>query len=114
LLSTPASLIAGEIFNAAYQNQTVSELAQITREVVEQEMPQKQPIRIETAPTDDKRSYHVSSKKIARTLGYVPQRSIQDAVRDLCQAFRAGRFQGNTLTDDQFINVRTVKKLGLA
>lgn len=113
LLSTPAGLIAGETFNAAYQNQTVNELAQIVRDVVEEQMPAKKPIRIETTSTNDPRSYHVSSRKIADKLGYVPKRNIQDAVRDLCHAFKDGRFATNTLGDDQYVNVRTVKKLGL-
>ena len=113
LLSMPGELVAGEIFNAAYQNQTVSELAHIVRDVVEEEMPEKRPIRIETTSSNDLRSYHVSSKKIASRLGWHPKRNIQDAVRDLCQAFKDGRFSGNTLTDERFVNVKTVKKLGL-
>jgi len=76
-------------------------------------MPDKKPIKIETTSSNDPRSYHVSSKKIAARLGWRPKRNIQDAVRDLCRAFKTGSFPGNTLADDQFINVRTVKKLGL-
>jgi len=113
LLSRPKGVIAGEIFNAAYQNQTVSELAEIVREVVEQEFPEKKPIRIERTSTNDPRSYHVSSKKIADRLGWHPRRNIQDAVRDLCQAFKTGKFPGDTMTDGQYVNVKTVKTLGL-
>ncbi len=113
LLTTPTELIAGEIFNAAYQNQTVSELAEIVRGVVEAEMPEKKPIRIEKTTTNDPRSYHVSSRKIAERLGWHPKRNIQDAVRDLCRAFKGGKFPGDTLVGEQFINVKTVKKLGL-
>jgi len=113
LLSMPRKLVGGETFNAAYQNQTVSELAGIVREVVEEEMPEKKPIRIETTSTNDPRSYHVSSKKIGARLGWHPKRNIQDAVRDLCRAFKIGKFPGNTLSDEQFVNVKVVKKLGL-
>ena len=113
LLSIPNELVAGETFNAAYQNQTVSELANIVRDVVEEEMPEKKPIRIEKTSTNDPRSYHVSSRKIADRLGWHPRRDIQDAVRDLCRAFKDGKFPGDTLADEQFINVKTVKKLGL-
>jgi nucleoside-diphosphate-sugar epimerase len=113
LLSTPTKLLAGETFNAGYQNQTVTELANITHDIVEAEFPEKKPIRIETTSSNDLRSYHVSSKKIAAKLGWYPKRTIEDAVRDLCQAFKAGRFPGDTLKDEQFINVKSVKKLGL-
>jgi nucleoside-diphosphate-sugar epimerase len=112
LLELPAKLIAGEIFNAGYENFTVVEIAEMVRKVVEQEFPDKAPIRVDTTPSNDLRSYHVSSKKIAARLGFVPKRSIEDAVRDLCLAFKAGKLP-NSLTDDRYVNVKTVKKLGL-
>ena len=40
-------------------------------------------------------------------------RHIQDAVRGICQAFKDKKFPGDTLKDDQFVNVRIVKKVGL-
>jgi len=110
LLELPDHLVAGEIFNVGYQNHTVAELAEMVRTIVEQEMPEKAPIAIETSPSDDLRSYHVSSRKIAERLGYVPKRTIQDAIRDLCHAFRAGKLP-NTLTDDRYVNVKSVKKM---
>lgn len=112
LLKLPDHMIAGEIFNAAYQNHTIMELAEIARRVVEQEMPERAPIRIETTPSDDLRSYHVSSRKIKEKLGYVPKRTIEDAVRDLCVAFKAGKLP-NSLTDDRYFNVKTVQRLAL-
>lgn len=112
LLEFPAQLIAGEVFNAGYQNYTISELAEMVRAVVEHEMPEKAPIRIETTPSNDPRSYHVSSKKIAAKLGYMPKRSVEDAVRDICNAFKSGKLP-ESLTDDRYVNVRTVKKVGL-
>jgi hypothetical protein len=37
LLTLPAEKIAGEIFNAGYQNQTVNELAEIPKQIVEED-----------------------------------------------------------------------------
>ncbi|MCA1557134.1 MAG: SDR family oxidoreductase [Acidobacteria bacterium] len=91
LLDMPAEKIAGQTFNAGYQNHSVSELAEMVRKVVEEEMPERAPINVETTVSDDPRSYHVSSKKIAEKLGYQPKRSVEDAVRDLCRAFKAGK-----------------------
>jgi hypothetical protein len=54
----------------------------------------------------------VSSRKIAEKLGYRPSRTIEDAIRDLCSAFKAGKFD-NSLANDDYINVKVVKKLGL-
>lgn len=112
LLGRPVEQIAGDTFNAGYENFTVSELAEQVKKVVEEEFPDKAPIEIETTSSDDLRSYHVSSKKILTKLGWAPKRSIEDAVRDLCLAFKSGKLP-DSLDDDSYINVRTVKKLAL-
>jgi nucleoside-diphosphate-sugar epimerase len=112
MLEYPESAIAAETFNVGYQNHTVAELALLVKEVVEQEFPEKAPIRIETQATDDNRSYHVSSQKIEAKLGYRPQRTLQDAVRDLCAAFKKGLCP-DSMTADRYVNVRTVKSLSL-
>ena len=112
MLEFPAGLVAGQIYNAAYENHTIAELALMAKRVVEKEFPEKAPVRIETTTTNDNRSYHVSSRKIAEQLGYRPSRSIEDAIRDLCQAFKRGKFNESMVNDD-YVNVRTVKKLAL-
>jgi nucleoside-diphosphate-sugar epimerase len=106
----PAELIAGQTFNAGYENFTVRALADQVKSVVEDEFPDLAPIDIVTTPSDDMRSYHVSSKKILDVLGWEPRRSIEDAVRDLCVAFREGRLP-DSFDDDKYFNVRTTKQL---
>jgi nucleoside-diphosphate-sugar epimerase len=112
MLEAPDELVAGESFNAGYENHTVSQLAEIVKTVVEREFPEKGPIRIETTSTNDNRSYHVSSRKIAERLGYRPRRSIEDAVHDLCGAFKTGQYE-NSLTNEDYINVKTINRLRL-
>ena len=112
LLTRPTGQIAGQTFNAGYENFTVRELAEQVKRVVEQEFPERSPISIETVPSDDPRSYHVSSRKIAEALGWRPRRTIEDAVRDICRAFSDGLLP-DSLTDDRYINVRTIKALAL-
>jgi nucleoside-diphosphate-sugar epimerase len=112
MLEYPAAKIAGETFNVGYENFTVSQLADFVKTVVEQEFPEKAPITVTTTPSNDNRSYHVSSKKIFEKLGWKPRLTIEDAVRGLCAAFKDGRFK-NTMTDEAFVNVKVVKKLGL-
>ena len=113
LLDRPDEHIAGKTFNAAYQNRTVADLGEIVRSVVTREMPEIGPIAVETSASDDLRSYHVSSDRIKRELGWTPERTIEDAVGDLCRAFRAGKIR-NSLTDPRYYNVRTVQDSGLA
>jgi nucleoside-diphosphate-sugar epimerase len=112
LLQMPKELIAGEAFNAGYENHTVAQLAEFVRKVVEDEFPEKAPIRLETTTSDDNRSYRITSRKIAEKLGWKPKRTIEDAVRDLCRAFKEAKFR-DSMSDDSYVNVRAVKKLQL-
>jgi len=112
LLDMQDDLIAGQTFNAAYQNRTVAELGELVHAVVTRVMPERGPIRLETSPSNDLRSYHVSSDKIKRALGWTPEKTIEDAVDDLCRAFRAGRVP-DPLTNPRYYNVRTIQASGL-
>jgi len=108
LLEVPDVKIAGETFNAGYQNHSVMDIARMVRRVVREEFPEKGEIELVTTPTNDIRSYHINSDKIAARLGFRPRRGIEDAVRDLCRAFKDGRLP-DSLTDDRYVNVRVLK-----
>lgn len=105
-LEWPDEIIDGEIFNAGYQNHRVREIAEIVRGVVGED------VEITTIPTDDHRSYHISSEKIRRVLGYVPRYSVEDAARHLVDAFRAGKVP-DALTDDRYHNIKRMQKVKL-
>ena len=113
LLELPAEKIAGKVYNAGFQNHTVAEIAQMVKRVVEEEMPEKAPIEIETTPSDDLRSYRICSDKIREDLGFVPKRTLEDAVRDLIAAFRAGKIP-DPLTDERYHNVKVLKRQGIS
>lgn len=113
LLERPDEQIAGKTFNAAYQNHTVAELGEMVRKVVCEQLPALGAIDVETSPSDDLRSYHVSSEKIKRELGWAPSRTVEDAIVDLCNAFRAGKLP-NSLTDTKYFNVKAVQAAALA
>jgi len=109
LLLEPAARIAGKTYNAGYQNRSIADIAQIAHDVVREELPDIGPIEIVTSPSDDNRSYRVNSEKIAAELGYRPRHTIEDAVRDICAWYRAGRFP-NSLTDPKYFNVKALKQ----
>ena len=113
LLEAPDHKIAGETFNAGYHNMTVVEIARVVKRVVGEETPARAGLEIVTTPTDDIRSYHINSDKIRAALGYEPRHSVEDAVRDLCRAFKAGLLP-ESLTDDWYFNVRHLKALRAA
>jgi nucleoside-diphosphate-sugar epimerase len=112
LLEVPDESIRGRTFNIGSQNLSIAEIAQIVRREVENAYPEKRPIEIVTAESDDPRSYHVNSDRVRKTLGFVPRRTVVDAVRDLCKAFSAGKLP-NPMDDDRYFNVRTMQALGL-
>ena len=113
MIDAPAAKIVGETFNVGYQNRSIADIATIVKEVVEEQFPEKAPIGISTTPSDDNRSYHINSDKIRRILGFTPTHSIEDAVRDLCFAFRDGALP-HSLDDDQFFNVKQMKAIHAA
>ena len=112
LLEAPDEKIAGQIFNAGYQNYSVAETAEVVRKVVCEEMPEKGEIEIVTTPSDDIRSYRINSDKIRRVLGFVPRHTIEDGARDLIKAFKAGKLP-DSMTDTRYSNIKTMKAVHL-
>jgi nucleoside-diphosphate-sugar epimerase len=113
LLELPDAKIAGQTFNAGFQNLSIMAIAEIVKRIVEEEFPENGDIPIVTTPTNDIRSYHVNSDKIRRVLGFEPKRTIEDAVRDLCRAFKAGKLP-QSMDDTFYYNVRRLKELKAA
>jgi nucleoside-diphosphate-sugar epimerase len=98
--------IDGKIFNVGFDNFTVSEIADKVRRVVGED------IEIVTTPTDDNRSYHVSSEKIKKELGFAAEHTVEDAIRDLVLSFQAGKIP-NPMTDARYYNIKTMQQLNL-
>ena len=113
LLTAPDEKIANQIFNVGFQNMSIMDIARLVKRVVEKEFPEKGEVGISTTQTNDNRSYHINSDKIRRALGYQPKHSIEEAVRDLCKAFREGNIPGS-MSDDIYYNVRRMKNLRAA
>jgi nucleoside-diphosphate-sugar epimerase len=109
VMEAPHDKVQGQIFNIGFQNMKISDIALIVKRVVETEFPGRPPIDIVTTPSNDNRSYHINSDKVTRVLGFRPKRNIEDAVRDLCQAFKLGKLP-NSMTDDWYFNVKTMKQ----
>lgn len=105
-LEWPDEAIDGKIFNVGFDNFTVSEIADKVRKVVGED------IEIVTTPTDDNRSYHVSSAKIKKELGFVAAHSVEDAIRDLVASFKEGKIP-NSMTDSSYYNIKTMQNMNL-
>ena len=106
LLNAPKEKIAGEIFNGGYENHSVLQLAETVRDVIGED------VVLKTTPTDDNRSYHVSSKKIADRLGFTASHTIKDAVSDIKNAFEKGLLP-NSLEDEMYFNIKRMQSINL-
>ena len=94
----------------------LSELAESDRRVRELTgelgKPQSLKTYVADRPGHDRR-YLLNSGKIRRELGFIPRRTIEDAVRDLCTAFKKGLLP-NSFDDETYYNVRTLKALAVS
>jgi nucleoside-diphosphate-sugar epimerase len=106
-LEYPDEKIDGKIFNAGWDNMKMKDIAQTVKKVVTEKMGRKD-LRIETTQTNDNRSYHVSSEKIKKELGYQAKRSVEDAVSDLVAAYRAGKIPDPD--DKRYYNIKTMQE----
>ena len=106
LLDQPPSTIQRQIFNAGFQNYTVSEIAEIVGRTVGGN------ISIEYTPSNDLRSYHVCSERIKRVIGFEATRTIEDSVREMVQAFKSGLLP-NSLDDIRYFNIKTMQAMHL-
>ena len=107
LLNTPKEKIAGKIFNAGDENQPVKKLAETVKSVVGKD------VKLVTTPSDDNRSYHISSRKIKVELGFKTKHTIRDAVFDLCDAFDKNLLP-NSLDNEMYFNIKRMQSLNLS
>jgi nucleoside-diphosphate-sugar epimerase len=112
LLREPADRIRGRVFNAGYENHTVKEIAHMVRTAVMESGLIGGPPEIVTTPSDDIRSYHISSDLIRKELGFVPRRSVADAVRDLCRAFADNRY-ADPMHNTLYFNIKRMQEISL-
>jgi nucleoside-diphosphate-sugar epimerase len=105
-LEAEDAAIDGKIFNAGYENHSINDIAKMVQNVIGSH------VDIVRESTNDNRSYHVSSEKIKRELGFTPRHSIEDAVRDLKAAFDAGKIE-NPMDNEMYFNIRRMKAINL-
>lgn len=106
LLEAPDEKVDGKIFNAGYENHSIMDIAQMVKKVVGKD------VEIKVEPTNDNRSYRVSSEKIKRELGFTAKRTIEDAVVSLKEAFESGKVP-DPFDNDQYFNIKRMKALEL-
>ncbi len=106
LLELPDEKIQKKIYNAGYENHKVKEIAKIVQSVIGNQ------VIIKTVPTNDNRSYHVSSEKIKKELGFVSKHTIDEAVSDLKKASETGLIK-DPLNNIHYYNIKKMQALNL-
>lgn len=86
------------IFNASFENLTVSDVANL--------IAQRIPARMSILPSNDIRSYRMSSQKLIKA-GFHPRKNVEDAINEIVQSYREGRIHPS----DQCYNIKWMKRL---
>lgn len=89
------------IYNAGFENLSIMEIAEKAKA--------KTGATITVTPSNDPRSYRLSSKKLLDT-GFEPQYGVDTAIDEVIELFKDGTLENK----DEFHNIKTMKKLGLA
>jgi nucleoside-diphosphate-sugar epimerase len=106
-LAADEALVRGQVFNVAYCNMRISELALRVRGTL-----RELGVAVDICPDYTYRavrSYRVSTQKIERVLGFKAIVSVEDAVRELVQQLRGRRIED--LTHPRYDNLRWLRVL---
>ena len=103
----PAELVRGELFNVLHSNYQIRELAMLVAGSMQ--MLGRAVALDEVGTPALVRNYECSNAKLARVLGFIPCRSVVEAVADLLERL-AGQAPAE-LTDPRYYNIRWLELL---
>ena len=106
LIESNIDLVNGEIFNAGWENKSVNEIAHIVKNELGGD------IKLKITATNDNRSYHISSEKIKKKLNFKTQFTINDAVKDLKNAFDKNLLD-DPINNPNYFNIKKMQQIDL-
>jgi nucleoside-diphosphate-sugar epimerase len=86
------------VFNAGFENISILEIAQTVTKTI--------PAEIIVTPSNDPRSYRLSSQKLLAT-GFAPKYCVADAISEVTEAYRTGSLK----LEDRWFNIKTMKTI---
>ncbi|MCW5550802.1 MAG: NAD-dependent epimerase/dehydratase family protein [Verrucomicrobiae bacterium] len=104
-LEAPGAKVDREAFNVGFQNRSVEDIATLVRATLGDPT-----IELEYTPSNDNRSYHVNSDKVRQVLGFETRFTLEDAVRDIAAAYRAGKIP-DPLNNTRLSNIKRMQEL---
>ena len=106
LIEADRNSVNGQVFNAGWENKSVSEIAKTVKNELGED------IRLIVTPTNDNRSYHISSEKIKKVLDFETKFTISDAIKDLKKAFEKGLLN-DPLNNPDYVNIKKMQNIDL-
>lgn len=85
------------IFNAGFENLSIMDIAKIISKYTN--------ATISSKPSNDPRSYRVSSAKLLTT-GFKPKKSVKDAIVEIVEAYKTGKIED----EDRFYNLKWMQQ----
>ena len=85
------------IYNAGFENISILKIAEMATQHAQ--------AKIVIKPSNDPRSYRVNSDKLLAT-GFRPQKTVEDAIKEICQAYRSGQLKD----EDRFHNLKWMQQ----
>ena len=86
------------VFNAGFENISILDIADRVKRHL--------PAEVVVTPSNDPRSYRLSSKKLLST-GFTPRHNVEDGICDVIEAYRGGQLRD----EERYYNIKTMKKL---
>ena len=104
ILDAPVEKINKEIFNVGGKNFSVKEIANKVKNIIGND------VRLITTPSDDNRSYHISSDKIKELIHFSPKFEIEDSIMSLKNAFENNKLN-DPLNNKLYFNIKTMQSI---
>ena len=112
LIESESNKIKNQIFNVGYENLAIIDIAKKVKSTVEKYFNLGEEITIKIVESNDKRSYHINSDKIKKMLNFLPKRTIEVAIKDICEKFKKGICK-DSFENINYFNVKKIKKLNI-
>lgn len=100
-------LVKGQIFNVAYANFKMIELAKKVKKAIKKATGEKVEIIVDFSSKED-RSYRISTQKLKKTFGWQPQRSIKQSVKEMIKKIKENQL--NDFSNPRYYNIQWMKK----
>ena len=90
------------IYNAGFENITILDIANLVTKYI--------PVEVVVTASDDPRSYRVNSDDKLLATGFKPKKTVDDAVREIIEKFKAGELKD----EDRYYNLKWMQQTVLA